>query len=72
MRVISNTFLAQIRTISEQQANVENAMKRNMIQTKKLLHAEYAQDLFNKLRKIRIGNAKTEELSEIELILALF
>ena len=35
-----------------------------MIQTQKLLHAEYVNDLFSKLRKMKIGNAQTEELSK--------
>ena len=61
---VSNTFLASIQTLSEQCRATEEAMKRNMIQTQKLLHAEYVNDLFNKLRKMKIGNAQTEELSK--------
>ena len=64
MKDISNTFLADIQRLAEQCQDAEEAMRRNMIQTRKLLHAQYVNDLFKTLRMKKIGNAETEELSK--------
>ena len=64
MKDISNTFLADIQRLAEQCQDAEEAMRRNMIQTRKLLHAQYVNNLFRTLRMKKIGNAETEELSK--------
>ena len=63
MKNISNTFLVKINRISRQCENTEIAMRQNMIQTEKLLHAQYVNDFFKSLIKSKIGNNEIEELS---------
>ena len=64
MKDISHTFLVEVDRLAEQCQDTEEAIRRNMIQTRKLLHAQYVNDLFRKLMMKNIGNAETEELSQ--------
>ena len=65
MNYISNTFFAAIQNLSNGIRNSEmglQAMKRNMIQTIKLLQAQHVNNLFKKLCERKVGNAETEQL----------
>ena len=64
MRDVSDTFLQQMEKLSGQCPDTEEAMRRNMTQTQKLLHAQYVNDLFKRLIMKKVSNAETEELGK--------
>ena len=64
MKDISDTFLQETQRLSEQCQDAGEAMRRNMVQTQKLLHAQYVNNLFRKLKMKKVGNAETEELGK--------